>query len=180
MTRQVRDAVLRAGGPAAWEELLAGLSQACRERFSHPVGYFEWVDSTLALELHEAWRRRRGAEFMAERGEDAAREILGGAHRWMLRLATPDLLIQAFPRVYRFYYDGGRACLDRLGSREADLSLEAWGYPEAWFREGVSAWIRVALGFTGAGPVAVVYGEPAPGTLRHTYRVQWSGGDGPP
>ncbi len=139
MTRQVRDTVLREGGPSAWEALLASLSPACQARFREPVGYFEWVDSPLALELHEAWARRRGADFMAERGEDAAREILGGAHRWMLRLATPGLLVQAFPRVYGFYYDGGRASLDRLGAGHADLSLQAWGYPEAWFREGVKA-----------------------------------------
>jgi uncharacterized protein (TIGR02265 family) len=176
MTRQVRDTVLREGGIRAWEALLASVSPACRARFREPVGYFEWVDSALALELHEAWSRARGADFMAERGEDAAREILGGAHRWMLRLASPRLLVQAFPKVYAFYYDGGKAVLDRLGENDAALSLRAWGYPSSWFRDGVGAWLRVALQATGSRAVRLDYEPPEEGNCEHRYRVSWNPG----
>lgn len=175
MTRQVREAVLAEGGPSRWESLLASVSPPCRDRFREPVGYFEWVDSGLALELHEAWTRLRGEDSMAERGEDAARAILGGAHRWMLRLATPDLLVQAFPRLYRFYCDGGRPSLDRLGAGGADLSLEAWGYPDPWFRDAVAAWIRVALESTGTDGVEVDHVPPPVGGCRHGYRARWRG-----
>ncbi len=174
MTRQVREAALREGGEAAWEALLATLTPPCRARFEEPIGYFEWVDSALALELHEAWARRLRGDLMAQRGEDAAREILGGAHRWMLRLATPTLVVQAFPRLYHFYYDGGRPSLERLEPGSAALGLQAWGYPEDWFRDGVRCWIQVALGLAGAMDVAVDYRPPEAGTCRHHYLARWS------
>jgi hypothetical protein len=110
---------------------------------------------------------------MAERGEAAAREILGGAHRWMLRLATPGMLIQAFPRLYAFYYSGGRAGVDALEPQGAALSLWAWGYPESWFRDAVPAWVKVALESTGTSGVEVDYEPPSPGGCRHRYRVRW-------
>lgn len=175
MTRQVKDAVLGEGGAHAWEDLLTSLSPACRERFRGPVGYFEWVDSKLALELHAAWTARRGADFMAQRGEDAAREILGGAHRWMLRLATPGLLVHAFPKLYAFYYAGGLASVDALELEGAELSLQAWGYPEAWFRDAVPAWLKVALECTGTHGVAITYQAPEPDGCRHRYSVRWQG-----
>jgi hypothetical protein len=173
MTRQVRESVLREGGAEAWEALLASVSLACRARFFKVPGYFEWVESPLALELHAAWTALRGADPMAERGKDAAREILGGAHRWMLKLATPGLLLQAFPRLYDFYYQGGLVTLELLEDSRAELVLDAWGYPEAWYRDALPAWLRAALEATGTPDISLEYHAPKPGTCRHRYTVRW-------
>jgi len=173
MTRQVREAVLRDGGAEAWESLLASVSPACRARFFKVPGYFEWVESPLALELHAAWTALRGADAMAERGKDAARDILGGAHRWMLKLATPGLLLQAFPRLYDFYYQGGLVTVERLDETGAELILDAWGYPEAWYRDALTAWLRAALEATGTPNITLAYQAPRPATCRHRYLVRW-------
>jgi hypothetical protein len=173
MTRQVRESVLREGGAEAWEALLASVSLACRARFFKVPGYFEWVESPLALELHAAWTALRGADPMAERGKDAAREILGGAHRWMLKLATPGLLLQAFPRLYDFYYQGGLVTVERLDESSAELILDAWGYPEAWYRDALTAWLLAALEATGTPNISLAYQAPRPGTCRHRYSVRW-------
>jgi hypothetical protein len=172
MTRQVRDAVLRAEGEAGWQALLATVSPACRERFLKPVGYFEWVESELALELHEAWRLHQGQESMGQRGRDAALEILGGAHRWLLKVSTPGFLVQAFPKLFAFYYQGGRVEVEALTDRSARICLWGSGYPEAWFREGVSAWAQVALEMTGAQP-SVRYEPPADTAQPHRYHITW-------
>lgn len=172
MTRQVREAVLRTEGEAGWQALLATVSPACRDRFLKPVGYFEWVDSDLALELHEAWRLRQGEDAMGQRGRDAAQEILGGVHRWLLKVSTPGFLIQAFPRLFAFYYQGGWVAVEELTERSARLCLWGSGYPETWFRDGVTAWAQVALELTGARPT-LRYEHSADMIHRHLYHITW-------
>lgn len=176
MTRQVRTSALAWGGEAAWERLLAAVSPECRARFQHPIGFFEWVESGLALELHAAWAELRGGDDMHQRGEDAAREMLGGAQRWMLRLASPSFLLQNAPHLYRFYYTGGRLRVQHLESKRAVLEFCAEGYPETWFRDALSAWIKVALELTGAKNPTVHYLPPQGTELPlHRYEVSWTG-----
>jgi hypothetical protein len=174
MTRQVRTAVLAMGGEPMWEELLSRVSPACRERFSHPIGYFEWVESKLALELHAAWITLHGEETMAERGSGAAREILDGPQRWILRMATPTLLVQAMPRMFGFYYQGGRLRVDALGADFAEISLWATGYFNSWFDEALPAWAHEALRMAGAVDSNVTAQPPDPeAPYRHRYVLRW-------
>lgn len=174
MTRQVRAALLAEGGEAAWQDLLARVSPACRARFLKPIGYFEWVESELALELHEAWITQKGEEAMAQRGADAAREILQGAQSWILRLATPSLLIQAMPRLFGFYYRGGELRTLHSEPGVAVLELQASGYFASWYRDGLPAWAMEALRLTGLKDLRVTYLPPEPSTThRHRYELRW-------
>lgn len=174
MTRQIRNSALAWGGEPAWARLLAAVSPACRLRFQHPIGFFEWVDSELALELHAAWAEMRGQDDMHQRGEDAAREMLRGAQQWLLRFASPTFLLQNASHLYGFYYRGGRLRLQHLRPGRATLELRAEGYPDSWFREALSAWIRVALEMTGAETPTVQHFPPlSPERTLHRYEVSW-------
>lgn len=174
MSRQVRAAALAEGGEAEWEALLASVSPACRERFSKPIGYFEWVESELALELHHAWILRRGEEFMAQRGADAAREILQGAQSWILRLATPSILIQSMPRLFHVYYRGGELRVTSLEAGAARLELRAVGYFPAWYRDALPAWAMEALRLTGLKELRADYNPPPPQEAHlHQYELHW-------
>jgi len=175
VTRQVRTAALAWGGEAAWVAVLAAVSPACRARFSRPIGFYEWVESELALELHAAWAVQRGLDDMSQRGEDGARELLGGVQRWILRLASPAFLLENVPRLFGFYYRGGRMNLAYLGPGKAGLECNAMGYPESWFRDGLTAWLRVALALTGAQEVQVNHVPPStPETPHlHRYEIAW-------
>ncbi|MBI3132572.1 MAG: hypothetical protein HYZ13_14750 [Acidobacteria bacterium] len=175
MSRQVRAAALAEGGEAEWDALLASVSDACRERFRVPIGYFEWVESELALELHHAWILRRGEEFMARRGADAAREILHGAQSWILRLATPSILIQSMPRLFHFYYRGGELRVASLEPGVARLELRGEGYFPAWYREALPAWAAEALRLTGLKELRVDYVPPPPQEAHlHRYELRWN------
>lgn len=175
MTRQVRNSALAWCGEPAWERLLATVSPECRLRFQHPIGFFEWVESELALELHAAWAEMRGYDDMRQRGEDAARQMLGGAQRWLLRLASPAFLLQNASHLYGFYYRGGRMRLQHLEPGLGILEFLAEGYPDSWFNEGLSAWIRVALEMTGAKNPSVQYRPPQePDLPLHRYEVSWA------
>ncbi|HJV91133.1 MAG TPA: hypothetical protein VJ623_12570 [Holophagaceae bacterium] len=174
MTRQVRAAALAEGGEPAWEDLLASVSPTCRDRFRKPIGYFEWVESELALELHHAWITRKGEEFMAQRGADAAREILNGAQSWILRLATPSLLIQSMPRLFHFYYRGGELRVVSMEAGAARLELHASGYFPSWYRDALPAWAMEALRLTGLKDLKVDYLPPPPGLPDvHGYDLRW-------
>jgi len=173
MTRQVRQAALAWGGEAAWEQLLHSVSESCRARFQHPVGFFEWVPSPLAVELHDAWAKLRGLETMRERGEGAAHEMLalGGVQAWILKAASIHFLLVNVPRIFAFYYRGGRLDLVNLDGNTCVYALQANGYPEAWFTEGLPGWIRVALERSGAKDINVHCAKE--GTERHRYQVTW-------
>jgi uncharacterized protein (TIGR02265 family) len=171
MTRQVRRAVVAEGGEAAWQELLSNVSPACRERFSRPIGYFEWVESPLALEIHQIRQAQVSGELMEERGEQAAREILAGAHSWLLRMATPMLFLQSAPRMLNFYYRGPLGTVQHLSDGHADMLLRAAGHPESFFKEGLCAFLRVALALTGAKQTTVDYMRE--GVDQHRYLIRW-------
>jgi hypothetical protein len=176
MTRQVRAAALALGGEAEWEALLASLSPACRTRFSNAIGYYDWVESGLALELHEAWARLRGQDDMVHRGEDAARQILGGVQRWILKLASPGFVLENAPRVFGFYYRGGQMNLVRLGPGEAEIHFRAAGYPETWFEDGLTSALKVALELAGARGTVVHHAPPDPESPEpwlHRYGILW-------
>ncbi|HJW34659.1 MAG TPA: hypothetical protein VJ505_15035 [Holophagaceae bacterium] len=174
MTRQVRAAAMAEGGEAEWEALLATVSPRCRERFQKPIGYFEWVESELALELHHAWILRRGEEFMAQRGADAAREILNGAQSWLLRLATPGLLIQTLPRLFHLYYRGGDLSASVVAPGHARVELRATGYFPSWYRDGLPAWAMEALSLTGVQDLRTHYTAPPPLQPHlHQYDLRW-------
>lgn len=175
MTRQVRNAVHAQGGPAAWESLLAELSPACRTRFSQPVGYYEWVESGLALELHGAWARQQGLDDMAERGRAAAREMLSGVQRWILRLTTTAFVVDNIPRLMAFYYRGGQMRVLRQKAGFAELAFHASGYPDSWFGAGLPAGLTEGLSLTGAEGVRVDHHPPTPGAEDgvHHYEVHW-------
>jgi hypothetical protein len=174
MTRQVHAAALAWGGEAAWATLLARVSPACRERFAQSVGFFEWVPSPLALELHRAWADLRGEDTMGERGEAAAREMLGGIQAWILRSVSPSFLMANVGRIFTFYYRGGRLDLVRQDPEGVVFELLAEGYPEAWYHEGLPAWIKVALDLTRCHDVRIVHDPHADGRPElHRYQVLW-------
>lgn len=176
MTRQVHQAALAWGGEPAWQTLLQSVSARCRERFQHPVGFFEWVESALALELHVAWAGLRGAETMGERGEHAAHAMLemGGIQSWILRTASTHFLLVNVPRIFDFYYRGGRLETVLVESNRCVYALHALGYPEAWFMDALPSWMKVALEKSGARKVHIDgrHNEETSADL-HTYEVTW-------
>lgn len=175
MTRQVLAAAWAWNGQDGVSRLLAGVSPRCRARFEQPIGFFEWVESDLALELHAAWSALQGGDTMAQRGEDAAREMLGGPQGWLLRMASPDFLLANLPRLFRFYYRGGELSVAPLSPGHAQVLLQASGYPESWFREALPAWMRVALELTGVRTTAIQVLDVDPARPeQHPYDVRWT------
>lgn len=176
MTRQVREAVLREGGESAWNTLLEQVSPECRAAFSSEIGLYQWVESNHSVELSLAYLAQGHSRFTRERSEEAAREMLTTLNRWLLRMLSPVFVVNALPRLFGFYYRGGKATVDALEEGFALCSLWADGmYPE-WFEEGIPASFKAGLEATGAREVTVVHRPPQGRGLqafRHQYEVRW-------
>lgn len=176
MTRQVREAVLKQGGEQAWTALLAGLSEGCRATFSKPIGLFEWIPADHSKELSLAYMATVDADYTRRRGKESARELITVVNRWMLRLMSPGFLLQNMPRMFAFYYRGGRVTVDRLEPGSARLSLWAEGFYRAWYELGLTGWFEGALALTGAKNVEVRYEAPRGEGLEafhHAYEIRW-------
>jgi hypothetical protein len=176
MTHQVRDAVLRKGGEEAWQALLAKVSEPCRETFSKPIGPYEWIPAQHSKELSLAYMEGADPAFSLQRGRDTAKELLTVMNRWMLRLMSPAFFLQSAPRMFGFYYRGGRLVVDRIESSSASLSLWADAFYPAWFEGAVPGWLEGALELTGARLPAVRHLPPdgeGLAAFRHGYEVRW-------
>ncbi|MBK8727479.1 MAG: hypothetical protein IPL96_15930 [Holophagaceae bacterium] len=177
MTRQVRHEVLRAGGEAAWQELLARVSPGCRALFSRPIGLYEWIPAEMSDELSRAYLAKGDADFIRRRSVDAAREQITVLNRWLLRLISPSFLLENVPRIFAFYYRGGRVTVDLLKEGQAELSLWAIGFYQGWYERGLTAWLEYALTLTHATGVRVIYAAPGGEGIeayRHRYLISWN------
>lgn len=176
VTQQIRQAVLRAGGQPAWESLLAQVSEPCRKLFLSPIGSYEWVDADLAAEMNTAFLSLKGLEWIHARGRSAAREQLLMVHRWLIKLASPEFLLNNTPRILSLYYRGCRGAVSRVGAGEATLNLWAHGYYPEWFSHGLVGWLQGALELSGAKDLRIHHQSPTGHGLDsvcHRYRVTW-------
>ncbi len=176
MTQQVRKVQIEHGGEAAWNELLAQVSEPCRLVFSKPIGLFEWVDANLSAELSVAYHHRHGETWAFDRGRVSAREQLTLINQWLLKAVSPSFVLQNASRVFRFYYRGGQLVLDELGPNHARISLWAEGYYPAWYELGLPGWAQEALEMAGARNVQSSHEPPSGEGLEgchHRYRLTW-------
>lgn len=176
MTHQVKDAVLRGSSEAAWEALLQRVSEPCRTTFSKPIGRYEWIPAEHSKELSLAYMEGADPAFSLQRGRDTAKELLTVMNRWLLRLMSPAFFLQNAPRMFSFYYEGGRLVVDRLGEGNATLSLWADAFYPAWFEGAVPGWLEEALRLTGAKTVEVSHVQPdgeGLAAFRHRYEIRW-------
>ncbi len=173
---QIQRAVLRRGGEVAWTDLLGLVSEPCRLRFQKPLSLYEWVDTASFTELSLAYMRWAQRDDSSKAGRAAAKEELMTLHRWMLRMMTPNFLINSLPRLFAHYHRGGIVTVNELGAGHAHMTLWSQGmYPE-WYHPGLTTWLQTALELTGAEGVLVDYETPGAEGIeacRHNYRLAW-------
>jgi len=176
VTQQIRQAVLRAGGQPTWELMLAKVSAPCRNLFLSPIGSYEWVDADLAAEMNKAFLELKGLEWIHSRGRDAAREQLLTVHRWLIKLGSPEFLLNNAPRILGLYYRGCLGKVEHADAGEATLKLWAHGYYPEWFSHGLVGWLHSALELSGAKGLRIHHQLPAGRGLDsvcHRYHLTW-------
>jgi len=164
------------GEEGAWEALLARVSEPCRRLFERPVGAYEWVDASLAVELSRAYYGECAEAITYQRGRDAAEHQITRVNQWILKFLSPSFLIANLPRIFRFYVREGHVTVPHREPGVAVVEVWALGlYPEYW-QFGLRGWFEVALGLTGCRCVQVEYTplETHEGQVyHHRYTVRW-------
>lgn len=173
---QIRKVVVGRGGEGAWNELLAIVSQPCREQFEKPLGLYDWIEERHFTELSKAYIRWSGRHDAGKAGQVAAQEEFTMLHRWALKMMNPGFLLGNFPKFYTHYIRGGRVVVDESGPGYGQFSAWADGFFPEWYSLGLTSWTQRALELTGAKGVSVEYQAPpdtGPESCRHIYRLTW-------
>jgi hypothetical protein len=170
---QIRRTVMREGGEAAWEALLARLSPEARAAVGEGVGLHDWVPVALATELSQAWLDQVPPRV---RGRVVADEQLAAAHRWLELLTTPEQVLRQADMIHHHYYRGGRVEIEAAPGA-AEVRIWALGLYPAWFTDLFPGYAQRLLEICGGRDVIVAHTPPKAEDADpwvHRYRVTWS------
>jgi hypothetical protein len=161
---------------ATWEDYLWTLSRETREEFIKEISPYEWVPFGTILEAvrNLPSELREGQSLL--KGGIYADRMLTEHHQWMLRVMTPELLVQQSPRILAFYVRGGEMMIKGQGPGHAIIGFRASGAPSSWFSTLIPAWFQRALELCGGKEIGVLHELPDPteDRLLHRYCLRWS------
>jgi hypothetical protein len=121
----------------------------------------EWIDVVMATHFFDVASRLLFPEDplpVRRLGREMADDHLKGVYRFMVRLASPETVLDQTGKLWDRYHDTGTARLDRLGDRSARLIVTAYpGLPER-MRENIAGYCGRAIELTGADNVRCMKG----------------------
>lgn len=159
-------------GPEAWEAYLQALPPTARRVFAQPLGLFQWIETGQVNALMAVHEQRFPPHLAEARVSTTVEEQLTVAHAWLLKLLSPETLLQQAPTLFRFYYRGGVCRVEHLGSGHGTILIWATGLFPSWYTHSLPIWVRRALTLTGGQDARVEHHPPLEGCC-HRYRVHW-------
>ena len=162
--------------PQAWEAYLGTLGPEARELMGRDASEFEWVSMAALVEAVGKHPSNREGGTTVLRGNLYADLMMTEKHRWMLKIMTPELMVNQAPRIFAFYHRGGVMAAERVEPGRAAATLFARGPTAAWFGILIPTWFKRSLELSGAHAVEVVHEPPeATGvTDLHRYWLSWA------
>lgn len=109
--------------------------------------------------------------YLRKRAAFQAREDIGGVYRWLLKLASPELVALKLPRLLTQVFDFGDSFTERIDER--CIRVEVREFPQAlseWYSTAFDVYAETALGLAGAKNIDVRM-KPVP-TGRHATGVE--------
>lgn len=158
-------------GESGWSDLLDSLSPAARNLLEAPHTAEDWLDAGTVAEcvgrFHEIGRP---GPVPAVLEVETTRARTPDAFR------SPAHLVEALPRFWRGFVDGGRLEATLDGPSRAQVTVWAhWPVPY-FFETHLPAWLSHGLTLAGAACLTVRHGPPAgAGALPHRYDLTWTG-----
>ena len=110
-----------------------------------------------ALIVHEALAVGKSLEdYLDERTTWQATQDIHGVYRFLLKLASPELVVKRMPQVLVQMFEFPTAEMEMQGERDALVTFHRIPVPlEQWLRIGFSVYGRTALTLAGAKNVAL-------------------------
>lgn len=162
----------QAAGPEAWAELVAELPPAAQATFSEPLGLFQWIETAQVNALMASHERRFPPHMAEARVATTVEEQLTVAHAWLLKLLSPETLLQQAATLWRFYYRGGVCRVEDVGPGRGTILIWATGPFPSWYTHSVPLWVKRALVLTGGRGAQVTHFPPQTGGC-HRYEARW-------
>ena len=94
--------------------------------------------------------------YLRKRAAFQAREDIGGVYRWLLKLASPELVALKLPRLLTQIFDFGDAYTERLDERT--VRIEVREFPSAlseWYSTAFDVYAETTLELAGAKNVSI-------------------------
>jgi hypothetical protein len=142
----VRDFITQKFLPSSWYDVL-------------PVAPLIRAEAEVCGQTVSAYLRKRAA-FQA-------REDIGGVYRWLLKLASPELVALKLPRLLTQIFDFGDSYTERIEDQQ--IRIEIREFPAAlseWYATAFDVYAETALALAGAKNVSIALKPAATG--RHT------------
>lgn len=95
--------------------------------------------------------------YLRKRAAFQAREDIGGVYRWLLKLASPELVALKIPRLLTQIFDFGDSFTERLDDRV--VHIEVRQFPAVlgeWYSTAFEVYAETALGLAGAKNISLV------------------------
>lgn len=109
--------------------------------------------------------------YLRKRAAFQAREDISGVYRWLLKLASPELVALKLPRLLTQIFDFGDSFTERLDDHAVHIALR--DFPAVlgeWYSTAFEVYAETALGLAGAKNISLVL--KATPTGKHTSGVE--------
>lgn len=109
--------------------------------------------------------------YLRKRAAFQAREDIGGVYRWLLKLASPEMVALKLPRLLTQIFDFGDSFTERLDDHSVHIELRAFpAVLTEWYSTAFEVYAETALGLAGGKNISLVL-RPTP-TGKHASGVE--------
>ncbi len=108
--------------------------------------------------------------FIERAGSFGAERDLTVVRRMLLRIASPALLVERAPSLWRTFNDAGTLSARRVSDQRGEAELREWPTPDAMYCAINQGWMRRCLEMCGAREVIVTHTECQ---ARHDETCRW-------
>jgi hypothetical protein len=149
---------LRSHGETVWNQVIAELPPEDRKTLSEPLIVGVWYPVGVwnrALTAYLSTNFANPGRAMTSLAQYVAAEDLSTLFKLVLRMGSPEFVLNRTQSLYNRYFDTGRWTAERRGSHHWHCELHAPSHEDQGpgplsCGEGISAWVRRALELTGA------------------------------
>jgi uncharacterized protein (TIGR02265 family) len=151
------------GRAAVLEQLRDPALRAFAEQTFLPSSFYDTLPTVLMCQAAATVARLPSNEFVRELSRYSVERDTKGVYRFLLRLASPGMIMERTPAAARQYFNFVQASVEKVGPKS--YRTRAHGIPEflaQFYMTVTEAFLRHALTLAGARNVQNQWGRPEP------------------
>jgi predicted hydrocarbon binding protein len=165
-------------GPGTKQRLLAALPPSRRLTLGELILPIQWYDMASFVDLLNALDRELGAgdgSLIFERGYWDAGQIMNGTLRLLLKMLSPEWLLEKGTRIWNSFQDSGRWEVVKREHGAVTATLRDLGMVDAAICANTRGWISGLLALCRCKQISVVEKEcRARGGAADVFEINWT------